>query len=533
MNLIWFLIDSVRNYHTNADDRGRLDVMDKIAHEAVEFSTVVTSAPSSVMAISSMMTGWPSVFISRTYYGFKHDRTRFPSLGNILEDNGYNNYHILFFPEGRDLLDELMYPLQKSYWPKGIKSTEFWTNDQVNLILKNILGELKEPFFLYAHYNCRRDPGTSMKVEWAIELFKKKKLFDNSVFILNSDHGYPDPQRQIKFFEMREKGHDLILTDDNILVPLFMKFPDCPIKKIDTTVSSLNVTPTILEILGYEHPNYINSKYKANSLLPLIRNDVTHSLTNMVRIDNRFIFQPDRKAAIRNHKYKYVYSWGKNSKFTEEFYDIETDKLEQTNLINISDELIKKEIEKFRMEFREHELEVLCHHKEFIENKLISIINSYKKIETILFHADCDEIFSELVINSISKNFPKIDLTVQIITSNKQNNLTKKIRVHCNWINFKDTSITSKKIYDLVILPLTTKNDYFNRSLVKKVKKLNINNIYYTNYNLEKESKPKHWIVAGFLWLYKQKGQFKNDPKTFFYDIIVNIKKIISFSVLA
>lgn len=528
MNLIWFLVDSVRNYRTHIDDRDRLDVMDKIASESVEFSTVVTSAPSTLMAISSMMTGWPSIFLSRTYHGFKHDRIRYPSLGNILEDNGYHNYHIIFFPEGRDLLDELIYPIKQKYWPKGTKSSEFWTNDQVNLILKNIIKELTEPFFLYVHYNCRHDPETSIKVEWAIELFKKEGFFSNSVFILNSDHGYPDPQRQISFYKMREKGHDLILTDDNILVPLFIKYPESPITKIETPVSSLSISPTILEILGYEHPNYINSKFKGSTLLPLIRNEEKQSFSKMVRIDNRFIFQPNRKAAIRNHKYKYVYSWMKNDEFTEEFYDIETDKLEQFNLINSTDESIKKEIQKFRKEFEEFEIEVLNHQKEYIENKLVNIIKRYKKIRTLLFYADCHEIFTDIIIRSISINFPKVDLTVLSPTSNTKNNLLNKTRLSCTWINFNDISMKGGKIYDLAILPLTTKNDFFNRILVKKIKKLNLKSIYYTNYNLEQEPKPKNWVIAGIKWVYKQKGSFKDNPRTFLFDIVVNFKKIFS-----
>lgn len=528
MNLIWFLVDSVRNYHTKADDRGRLELMDKIAGESVEFSTVVTSAPSTVMALSSMMTGWPSVFMSRTYYGFKHDRIRFPSVGNILEDNGYNNYHILFFPEGRDLLNELMYPLEKCFWPGGIKSAEIWNNDQVNLILQNILGELKEPFFLYVHYNCRRDPETSSKVEKGIDLFKEKGLFNNSIFILNSDHGYPDPQRQLKFYEMREKGHDLILTDDNILVPLFLKFPGCPNKTIRTPVSSLNITPTILEILGYEHPNYINSKYKADSLLPLIRDEEKNISNTMVRIDNRFIFQPDRKAAIRSHKYKYIYSWGNNGEFTEEFYDIEKDKLEQNNLIEISDKLLINEINKFRMEFQAYETEVFFHHREYINNKLKNIVRAHSGIETILFCAECNDNFSEIVINSISTNFPEIVLTILTKTSDKKKRLLKKINVDCSWVNFDDNLIVNKKIYDLAFLPLITHNDYFNRSLVKSIKTLNIRNLYFTNYNLEPEKKPGNWIIAGLIWLNKGKSRLKTNPKTFLYDVFLNIKKVIS-----
>ena len=44
-NVIWIIIDSVRNYHTDVDDRGRISVIDEWAEQAVEFKTAVTSAP--------------------------------------------------------------------------------------------------------------------------------------------------------------------------------------------------------------------------------------------------------------------------------------------------------------------------------------------------------------------------------------------------------------------------------------------------------------------------------------------------------
>ena len=58
-NVVWTIVDSVRKYHSD-DDRSRLDIMDEFAREAVEFKNVVTSAPSTVMSISAMMTSLPS-----------------------------------------------------------------------------------------------------------------------------------------------------------------------------------------------------------------------------------------------------------------------------------------------------------------------------------------------------------------------------------------------------------------------------------------------------------------------------------------
>ena len=47
LNIIWVIVDSVRNYACPADrvdDRGRIPLMDELADEWIDFRTVVTAA---------------------------------------------------------------------------------------------------------------------------------------------------------------------------------------------------------------------------------------------------------------------------------------------------------------------------------------------------------------------------------------------------------------------------------------------------------------------------------------------------------
>ena len=91
LNVIWFLVDSVRNYHCDIDDRGKLDIMDKFARESVEFIKVVVSAPSTIMSETAMMTGMSSYYISRNYDDFKYDESAFTSLVEMLRQHGYQS----------------------------------------------------------------------------------------------------------------------------------------------------------------------------------------------------------------------------------------------------------------------------------------------------------------------------------------------------------------------------------------------------------------------------------------------------------
>ena len=96
------------------------------------------------------------------------------------------------------------------------------------------------PSFFFINYNCRKDPDTGNKVKWAINRFKKSGYDENNtIYILCSDHGYPDFSKKsgnpefYKEYSRKYKvniSHDLVLTDDNIMIPLFIKYPGC--KKI-------------------------------------------------------------------------------------------------------------------------------------------------------------------------------------------------------------------------------------------------------------------------------------------------------------
>ena len=72
------------------------------------------------------------------------------------------------------------------------------------------------------------------------------------------------------------------MTDDNILTPLIMKFPnfDSPITN-ESYVSTLDIIPTILEYLGLEDFILPDIQLRGTSLLPAITNN-EKSLKNLL-----------------------------------------------------------------------------------------------------------------------------------------------------------------------------------------------------------------------------------------------------------
>jgi len=190
LNLIWIIVDSVRTYRTYTDDRDRLDVMDELAMESVEFLNAYTSAPSSILSGAAMFTGMPCCFISRHFDAWQFDPNVIISLQNILAGEGYENYAIHNSKEDREVMKDLIFPISAKHFPKGISHGKWWTNQQMNQILENILDtDFETPAFFMLWYDCREDPNVSDMVKKGLQVFRDKGLYENSVVVMCSDHG--------------------------------------------------------------------------------------------------------------------------------------------------------------------------------------------------------------------------------------------------------------------------------------------------------------------------------------------------------
>ena len=118
-------------------------------------------------------------------------------------------------------------------------------------------------------FNCRKDPQTSKIVEDSIQLFHQYNYrHNNTIFVLCSDHGYPDPKTGInpEYLKKNKLTHDMFMTDDNIMIPLILSYPKCiKGKKIEDLCSSLDIMPTLLDILKIK----VNKKIMLNNYFQL------------------------------------------------------------------------------------------------------------------------------------------------------------------------------------------------------------------------------------------------------------------------
>jgi hypothetical protein len=532
-NVIFFIVDSVRHYTTESkDDRDKLEMMDRFEKESVYFPLTVTSAPSSIMSLSSMLTSLPSYYIARNYDDFKYDSNQFISLHNILKQNGYDARSLFNARELRFLFGDVIKHVDEKFWPKGTNTNQKnWSNATMNQILKKFLDSktLDEPFFFLAWYNIRLDPNTSDLIEEAINMIKENNLWDDSIFILGSDHGYMDPKRGFTPENLKARGlsHDLLMTDDNIRIPFYLKYPGSPVKKIENQVSTLDFLPTVLSLLDIEYPESPTYTMKGMDLTKLINEEPgTMELFDkrQVRCDARFFAQADRSTALRDRHYKYVTRPDKN---IEEFYYITEDEWEENNLIDKPE--YTDIINTFRESYNESEKEIMEFQLKYLLSKLpVSLRGNGQKRKIVILGQGESYYLDQLT--KVFKEFWGSSAILHLIssqeTTNKMENVSEYDEVFSLSLNDENSvrsKLNSLPKYDQLITLTDTRNkvgvlkfENVVLPLIKYKKKIDL------DANMEFTARDKSLLHPKLIFrvLWQKKDYYLKNPKMIFNHFI-------------
>ncbi len=408
LNVIWVVTDSARNFSTGGlDDRDRPEFFDSLNDSFVNFENTVTSAPSSVMSGSCMLTGMNSYYIGRNYDDFRYEEGAFPNLASILRFENYETKGIFVAREMREKIAPFIGHVEKSYWPKKLShSQRMWSNEIANEILDNYLSKRTgdNPLFLMLWNNIRDDYNISSNLEELLNILKKHNYYDDSVILFCADHGYPHPRRGFTPEYLKREGltHDLMLGDDNILIPLLIKTPDCDPRNVADQVGTIDLFPTVLDyanVTSYEGKNLFPQN--GASLKPLLVNKEDSNFFNQrsIRCDCRFFGQSQRKTAIRQGSYKYVYSHDDN---VEEFYDVEYDPSEDNSLAHMNEYQLK--IEELRSIFLEEESKANIFQEEYIAKKLVSTLSKNNLSKDLIIFSLQGSQMNDRIISAIDNH---------------------------------------------------------------------------------------------------------------------------------
>ena len=163
---------------------------------------------------------------------------------------------------------------------------------------------------------------------------EKLNLLDHTYVVITSDHG-DIPEFPSSPFPL-PKLPGGAFSDDYHHVPLIFWHKKMKPKLIEGMHSSLDIAPTICDLLGIEKPTVFNGTSILKKESPSEYVYAEHTYSGPCDLDNKPIY-----LSIRSNSYKfiwkeYIYQGDENSVDLEEFFDLEKDQGETENLINDS-----------------------------------------------------------------------------------------------------------------------------------------------------------------------------------------------------
>lgn len=171
---------------------------------------------------------------------------------------------------------------------------------------------ITDPNYYISQYNGAISY-TDTQIGQLIDGLKELGLEKNTMIILTADHGEMLGEHNVYF-----NHHGCY--EENIRVPLIIRFPKLFLKGkvIFRQVSLIDITPTVLEVIGVDKPTYMQGK----NLLRLAKIFCTYH--------TKYVFSFDRgEYTLRTEKWKLIYSgqsW--------ELYNLEMDPGELRNLVD-------------------------------------------------------------------------------------------------------------------------------------------------------------------------------------------------------
>lgn len=386
-NILFITVDTLRadRLHCYGNERIATPVIDELARDGFLFENAIAQVPTTTASHASIFS---------SLYPYQHEAENglpmspgIRILPMILREVGYRtvaftaayttkssvvglgpsfNYYFdslsSWFNHG--YLDELeqltFYRILERF--EGNQIPSHIVNKRVLPWLDSIIDNTsKEPFFMWLHYFDPHDPYeppepyrslhtqrvnmndrrerflalydgeiayTDSQLGIVLNKFKELGLLKNTLIILTSDHGE-------LFGENGYWGHGPKLYEGAIRVPLIFWWPEkIPIGRASNVVETIDIAPTVLELLGLPE----EKQFKGQSLASLILGKGALDLDQSA-FSESYRIKPPRLISIRSQKWKYIFNThnGEN-----ELYDLEADPNELRNLIEFNGQVVEK-----------------------------------------------------------------------------------------------------------------------------------------------------------------------------------------------
>ena len=175
---------------------------------------------------------------------------------------------------------------------------------------------------------------TDSQLKTLFKYMKKRKLLDNTIVIITSDHGD-------QFGENGLYGHMLSLSDVLIRVPLIISHPDLVGKEMGEQVGTINLFHTILNHCGIDSAAYSNGRTGYDLL---DKNSFTEAGPYAFSEQEKWempvfanVSANTAKKCVRTVSYKYIEIEGDSP----QFFNLKNDPKENHSIINQKDDYIQ------------------------------------------------------------------------------------------------------------------------------------------------------------------------------------------------
>lgn len=188
-----------------------------------------------------------------------------------------------------------------------------------------------------------------------VEALKQQGLWENTVLLFTSDHGYHIGQHLV---EGKGNAHWIAggvrgprrpnLWDLSLQVPLIIRWPGVskPGISIPQMVSNVDTFSTVLAMLDVSAPQ--NAKQEGIDITPLLRGEATPARDIIFSQYDLHNTASARLRAARTERWKYVRRF--DAARQDELYDLAADPDETRNLIPANPTLLKPELEAVRQD---------------------------------------------------------------------------------------------------------------------------------------------------------------------------------------
>ena len=519
MNIVLFTIDTLRADHLECYgyDRVKTPNINRLASEGILFEHNIVQAPLTLPSHSSIFTGTHPLYHGMRDNGGFYLEENHITLAEALKNRAYSTGAFVgaFVLDSRWGLDQGFdyyydnFDLTK-YKTVSLDSVQRRGDEVLSEAYKWLEKNSHNKFFAWIHLydpHTPYDPPEPYKTQYSGRRFglydgeiayvdllmgdfrnfmEEKNLLDKTLIIFTGDHGE-------SLGEHKENAHGFFIYDSDIRVPLIIRFPENKFQGniIPNQVRSIDIMPTILNMLGEKSPENVQGK----SILPLILGKQGGEALSAYSETYwpRYHYGWSELKSLRKGQYKFI------DAPKPELYDILEDPGEVNNLVNkkatLSHEM-KRELEalidRYSVEGIEEAVPKKIDNDSLVKLQALGYIGSFRasskqKGEKLADPKDRVELYNEIKVAQF------------LVTEEKMDQAEKKIKDVLN----KDPSVLEARY---ILGNIYSKQKKYDEAIEEYKKALEVDPEYYES-------------IFGIALAYKKSG--KDD------EAIIGFKRLI------